>query len=75
MGVLKKPRERRGRGSRARVKRACFWLRGFFSTSFPAKKPKVWFLTLPLPHSDYWPITLFNALDPSSWKQRKQHAT
>lgn len=26
-------------------------------------------------HSGHWPITLFNALDQSSWKQRKQHAT
>lgn len=38
----------------------------------PSKKPPV---SRSASHSGHWPITLFNALDQSSWKQRKQHAT
>lgn len=39
---------------------------------FPSKKTPG---SRSAPHSGHWPITLFNALDQSSWKQRKQHAT
>lgn len=44
-----------------------FWLDGF--SPGPRSAPH------PHPHSGHWPVTPFNTLDQSSWKQRKQHVT
>lgn len=80
-GLEKAWREKKERGrARDGSRRGWCWLGGFLSSiplptpPPPKTNPRTLGLHPPLPHSGHWPITPFNALDPSSWKQSKQHA-
>lgn len=76
-GLEKTWREKERGRAKDGSRRGWCWLGGFLSSIPPKKtktKPRTLDLHPPLPHSGHWPITPFNAFDPSSWKQSKQHA-